>query len=33
MFEITPLDSVTPFKQTELVFNQYGGKYLVLMPA
>ncbi len=25
MFAIEPLESVTPFKQTELVFNKYGN--------
>jgi hypothetical protein len=29
MFEITPLDSVTPFKQTELVFNKYGNHLML----
>ena len=29
MFEITPLDSVTPFKQTELVFNKYGNNMVL----
>ncbi len=29
MFEVVPIDSITPFKKTEVVFNKYGNNLVL----